>query len=542
LISLIKILSSGVKIDDKNLIYHKDNTMGLCPCGKKYAVYGTEYRKAIHCRNCQLSNEVNVINPRCEHLDCRIQCYFGDPLTKIAKYCAKHKQDGDINLRPTKCNFETCQKQRYFGDPITRVSKFCRQHKDDGDIDLRKKTCHGKDCSTNPSFGSPIDGIVKYCYKHKDDNDINLTNKKCESENCGKRPSFGNRIEGIIRYCSLHKQYGDINLVTKPCEYENCETLPAYGDEIERTARFCVLHKRNDDIHLKTKFCEMVGCRIRAGFGNSNDNIAKYCAKHRNNDDSNLLIIKCNRYNCNSCASYGFPQEKLSRCAKHKLKSQITYSRRKCVTSKCDQFAIWGYNEHEYCDLHKKDDHLNFTENNCIKCDRSEILDRDNLCYICSPRETKYIPLTKQNNLRDYLLSVNLEPTQIDKIINNGECGKQRPDFLFELPNKVIIVECDENQHVSQKECDRIRMKNVSQQFDGRPVIFIRFNPDKYQGGSTSTNIRYKELDILIKTNMMEEVNSHLIAPHSLLCQTKMYYNGWKTLADLTYEILIPYE
>ena len=67
-----------------------------------------------------------------------------------------------------------------------------------------------------------------------------------------------------------------------------------------------------------------------------------------------------------------------------------------------------------------------------------------------------------------------------DKKIQDG-CSKKRPDMLLEMGSHAIIVEVDENQHVNYDcSCENKRLMELSQDVNHRPIVFIRFNPDKY--------------------------------------------------------------
>ena len=67
-----------------------------------------------------------------------------------------------------------------------------------------------------------------------------------------------------------------------------------------------------------------------------------------------------------------------------------------------------------------------------------------------------------------------------DKKIRYG-CSRKRPDMLLDMGSHVIIVEVDENQHVNYDcSCENKRLMELSQDVDHRPIVFIRFNPDKY--------------------------------------------------------------
>jgi hypothetical protein len=60
-----------------------------------------------------------------------------------------------------------------------------------------------------------------------------------------------------------------------------------------------------------------------------------------------------------------------------------------------------------------------------------------------------------------------------------GGCSKKKPDFFIELLTHVIIVEVDENAHMSYDPiCENKRMMELSEDIGHRPMVLIRFNPD----------------------------------------------------------------
>jgi hypothetical protein len=63
------------------------------------------------------------------------------------------------------------------------------------------------------------------------------------------------------------------------------------------------------------------------------------------------------------------------------------------------------------------------------------------------------------------------------------ECGSlRRPDMHCDFGSYVLIIEVDENQHEEHETmCDNKRTCELFQDF-GRPIVFIRFNPDGYYG------------------------------------------------------------
>ena len=54
--------------------------------------------------------------------------------------------------------------------------------------------------------------------------------------------------------------------------------------------------------------------------------------------------------------------------------------------------------------------------------------------------------------------------------------------MLVDLGYQIIIIEIDENQHGNYDcSCENKRIMELSQDLQHRPVILIRFNPDKYE-------------------------------------------------------------
>ena len=56
----------------------------------------------------------------------------------------------------------------------------------------------------------------------------------------------------------------------------------------------------------------------------------------------------------------------------------------------------------------------------------------------------------------------------------------RRPDLMVDLGYQVVIIEIDENQHISYDcSCENKRLMQLSQDVGHRPVVFIRVHPDK---------------------------------------------------------------
>ena len=64
--------------------------------------------------------------------------------------------------------------------------------------------------------------------------------------------------------------------------------------------------------------------------------------------------------------------------------------------------------------------------------------------------------------------------------------GKERPDVLWELADRIVILEVDEDQHLGRPcECEQTRMMNISQALGCQRTIWIRYNPDGFKGGES---------------------------------------------------------
>ena len=66
-----------------------------------------------------------------------------------------------------------------------------------------------------------------------------------------------------------------------------------------------------------------------------------------------------------------------------------------------------------------------------------------------------------------------------NKIIEGGS-SRRRPDMLCELNTHFLIIEVDEHMHTGYG-CEDTRMLQICEDVKGKPVVFIRFNPDNYK-------------------------------------------------------------
>lgn len=145
----------------------------------------------------------------------------------------------------------------------------------------------------------------------------------------------------------------------------------------------------------------------------------------------------------------------------------------------------------------------NKRRDNCVDCSTPEKLCEHCNCAFMS-RNTIYQPycfrcfciknpdadVSRQYKLKELYLQkelintfnteekyVNMKlPIIFDKTV--GLSGK-RPDVFIDLGSHSIIIECDENQHKDYN-CENLRIIQLFNDLQNRPMVMIRFNPDKY--------------------------------------------------------------
>lgn len=120
-----------------------------------------------------------------------------------------------------------------------------------------------------------------------------------------------------------------------------------------------------------------------------------------------------------------------------------------------------------YCDTMRNPKY----ENYCLRC----------FIYLFPDKPNTRNYKTKEQNVVDYILK-NFDNFSwvSDKKVLDG-CSRKRPDLLLDLGYQIIIVEVDENQHNNYDcLCENKRIMEISKDLGHRPIVFIRFNPDKY--------------------------------------------------------------
>jgi hypothetical protein len=241
----------------------------------------------------------------------------------------------------------------------------------------------------------------------------------------------------------------------------------------------------------------------------------------------NVKAKLCNHPSkCDAGVRYGIPGYKPTRCAQHKQEGMISNPKTKCMEPGCKEIAIYGIDKAIHCVYHVQDrkKEVNFVGKKFVVCQLVDLVDLETgKCGTCDPVLFKKIRLAKQKTVRLWLDASDDHKDYIlyDRMIDKGECGLERPDFLYDCGTHYLVLEVDENQHKDKSySCDYTRMVNISQSL-GLQTIFLRYNPDSFKGGSVNLAKRRDSLlkwITFLKTNPPKEY---------FLSRVKLFFDGY---------------
>ncbi len=164
----------------------------------------------------------------------------------------------------------------------------------------------------------------------------------------------------------------------------------------------------------------------------------------------------------------------------------IARPRRKCEVDGCKGFAHWGTRGAvpERCELHRLSSDADRVLQRCNTCFLPKVVDHTQLCADCGSQFLSY-RLCKQRRVKAYIDGApDLKHyTYYDEIVDEGKCGKKRPDFAWDCGTHWVVLEVDEDAHRDRVQClsEETRMVDVTLSF-GMSTIFIRYNPDRFRG------------------------------------------------------------
>ena len=504
-------------------------------CGKALT-YGFPGKPARKCKTHHEEGMINLRKKKCDYVNpetkvkCEITAGFGFEGGKKLK-CNEHKLPNMINLtnKTSTCNGkdpitgEKCPKRATFGMLGEKPTK-CKIHKSNNMQDLRSKRCEM--CDKRPTQGYE-QGKPKRCKDHATSDMKNVTDRKCiakeNGEQCTVSAHFNKPGEVIPSHCAKHKEKDMVDVRSKKCSYPGCDIKPTFNFE-GLPKKTCKKHKEPGMIRINNKTCEVKGCTIRPCYNYENEKKGIRCMDHALRGMIDVTHRKCE--NCDKRAFYNFPNEKLPiKCREHKLGTMVILqdvNAKKCETENCGEVAKYGllFGEKRHCFLHKSpqefrrnnpickvqdceekacctnngsnypdrcpnhglSDDVNIVEKECSSCHLQYPLnEKTGLCDTCNSDQIYNIHRMKEKEATSFLQNKGVEFMTVDRIPENS-FSKFRPDAVINFKHFVVIIEIDEYQHQGYEEsCEKLRMMQLHQDYNGLPVVFIRFNPDNYK-------------------------------------------------------------
>ena len=542
-------------------------------CFSSSRAFGYPGQKGSTCKNHALEGMVNVVNKMCEFSGCKSTSRIFDFVGGKGRFCKHHATSVMVNVVSRICELEGCiSKSRNFDVPNGK-GRFCKAHKTDGMIDVLTQICIHPGCTTRANFGKkgtparycsihklsgmcnrntceyegctkfpgcnfPTEPSGRFCASHKLDGMVNVLVKRCTHSGCKKTASFGPTTP---KYCKQHAEDGMRNLFAKYCEHDGCEIQATYAT-IGNRPTFCRRHCEEGMICVLGKGCEHPDCTSRSRYYDTPGGKGRFCTKHKEIGMVDVSNPKCEETDCTSLASYGIPGGKKTACSKHRKPGMVSRPRARCVV--CRKPAFYGKSYiPKHCETHKESDDDNLVERECVSCHLIMILDKNNKCEYCEPMRFQTNRLVKQSALMQYLDHKGLRGNSTDIVIDNGACGKERPDRVFDFDDKMVILECDEHQHRErQRECEQSRMVNISQSYGGIPVYFIRWNPDNYISIDNRVPNSIQKRHLILAKYLQDIRDEKIHVPKGLLNVCYMYYDEWNGIENMKWETIIHFE
>ena len=191
------------------------------------------------------------------------------------------------------------------------------------------------------------------------------------------------------------------------------------------------------------------------------------------------------KYQCKNCNGNGICEHnKLkTQCKECKGSSICEHNKNRSICRECGGSSICEHNK---------------IKQHCIKCTKDVAcqncfdiyVDRRTrfkpYCFRCYCILNPEVDIQRRYKLKEHHMKDEIKKEfpgvkiVFDKKIDKG-CSVRRPDVRIECLTHTIIIECDENQHKNVS-CEDKRTMELFQDLGNRPIVMIRFNPDKYDG------------------------------------------------------------
>jgi hypothetical protein len=179
---------------------------------------------------------------------------------------------------------------------------------------------------------------------------------------------------------------------------------------------------------------------------------------------------------------YKTKKEKYIEECEAKWKEVVMAEKHKEYMKECmDKFYIENNRRREYAKVHKLVNHGCLTPNCTTQASSPKY---KGYCFYCFVHQFPDEPITrnfkvKEQHVHDFIAEQYQDREFTYNKTIRGGCSRKVPDWFFECLTHSVVVENDENQHVSYS-CENKRTMELFQDLGNRPIVFIRFNPDSY--------------------------------------------------------------
>ncbi len=509
--------------------------MKCIKCGLKVANFGKgESMLAEYCKECRPDDSyIDIKHKKC--IVCKLKRpYFGKENSMTAEYCKECRPDDNyidvINKKCIICNL----KRAYFAQEGTKTAKYCKDCKpDDSYINIKSKKCIK--CGLKQAFFGKGDSILaEYCKTCRpDDSYIDIRHKRCIICKL-KRASFSKENSTLAEYCKdCRPDDNYIDIISKRCIKCGLK-IAIFGKGDSTLAEYCKECRPDDSyINIKSKKCIKCGLK-QATHGKRDSKLAEYCCSCR--PDNSYIDIKSKKcLDCDKRPSYNYIGYSPIYCTSHKKPGMITRPIKRC--DMCNKIASYYSNSNFYCSIHANMQSCHLIHDICSIC--CIVIDKGmNICNTCKEFTETGITIRRKNKeLRiKELLEKNVVNFIHDKVVTDG-CSKKRPDFLIPMNWGYMVIEIDEFQHNAKTypfECEVTRMKQIYFDIGCNKLLFIRYNPDDYEGKVLKQEEREKLLIQTLKTEI--ELNDGITVLY-------LFYDGYQNIVDPKNKRFInPYE
>lgn len=150
----------------------------------------------------------------------------------------------------------------------------------------------------------------------------------------------------------------------------------------------------------------------------------------------------------------------------------------------------------------------------CVSCKLIIVQKQGDVCKTCAPSASRHSPVREarmaaqlgawaNQGLLPAVTRWNKSNPQADPV----QSGLYRVDFVFESQCRVVALEYDERMHADRdRRCELVRMGKASVGYGGRPVHWVRFNPDAFKVGDATRRTVAKERDAVLLRVLQEAV------------------------------------